>query len=182
MQIEWLFRYRLESGWVVQLPFILLKVIRIQLLYNAVNNQHDATTFSCINLFNSALHVSGEKFAYPQEHFLTIYSFWYNAATLLPTGATVEMELIFLIQPYMFRAKNSPILRSTFDYIQLLLQCSDTAADRCHGWDGTNLFNLSLHVSSDKFAHSQEHFLTVYTAFGTMRRHCCRPVPRLRWN
>ena len=43
-------------------------------------------------------------------------------------------------------------------------------------------FNSALHVSGDKFAHPQEHFLTVYTAFGTMQRHCCRPVPRLRWN
>jgi len=25
-------------------------------------------------------------------------------------------------------------------------------------------------------------FLTVYAAFGTMHRQCCRPVPRLRWN
>ena len=46
--------------------------------------------------------------------------------------------LIFLIQPYMFRATNSSILRSTF--------------------------------------------LTVYKVFGIMYRHCCRPVPRLRWN
>jgi len=39
--------------------------------------------------------------------------------------------LIFLIQPYMFREKNSPILRSTFWlYVQLLVQCTDTAADR----------------------------------------------------
>ena len=45
-----------------------------------------------------------------------------------------------------------------------------------------NLFNSALHVSGDKFAHPQEHFLTVYTAFGIMHRHCCRPVPRLRWN
>ena len=45
--------------------------------------------------------------------------------------------LIFLIQPYMFRATNSPILRTLFDlYTQLLVQCTDTAADRCHGWDG----------------------------------------------
>ena len=44
-----------------------------------------------------------------------------------------------------------------------------------------DLFNSALHVSGDKFAHRQEHFLTVYTAFGTMHRHCCRPVPRLRW-
>ena len=40
--------------------------------------------------------------------------------------------LIFLIQPYMFRATNSPILSSTFWlYIQLLVQCTETAADRC---------------------------------------------------
>ena len=29
-----------------------------------------------------------------RSNFLTIYSFWYNAPTLLPTGATVEMELV----------------------------------------------------------------------------------------
>ena len=73
----------------------------------------------------------------------------------------------------MFRATNSPILRSTFWlYIQLLVQCTDTAADLCHGWDGTvnnqqdtttfsfiNLFNSALHVSGDKFAHPQEHLV-----------------------
>ena len=32
-----------------------------------------------------------------------------------------------------------------------------------------------LHVSGDKFAHPQEDFLTVYTAFGTMKRNRCRP-------
>ena len=43
--------------------------------HNGVNNQQDATTFSFINLFNSALlHVSGDKFAHPQEHFLTVYT------------------------------------------------------------------------------------------------------------
>jgi len=40
--------------------------------------------------------------------------------------------LIFLIQPYMFRTTNSPILRNNF-------------------W--------------------------LYTAFSTMHRHCCRPIP-----
>ena len=61
--------------------------------YSDVNNQQDATTFSFIKLFNSALHVSGDKFAHLQEHFFyCIYSFWYNTPTLLPTGATVEME------------------------------------------------------------------------------------------
>jgi len=33
-----------------------------------------------------------------------------------------------------------------------------------------NLFKSAQHVSGDKFAHPQEYFLTVYTAFGTM--HC----------
>jgi len=41
-----------------------------------------------------------------------------------------------------------------------------------------NLFNSALHVSDDKFAHSQEHFLTVHTVLGTMHRHCCRPMER----
>jgi len=39
-----------------------------------VSNQQDATTFSFINLFKSALHVSDEKFAHPQEHLLTVYT------------------------------------------------------------------------------------------------------------
>ena len=39
-----------------------------------VSNQRDATTFSFINLFNSALHVSGDKFAHPHELFLTVYT------------------------------------------------------------------------------------------------------------
>ena len=42
--------------------------------YNDVNNQQDATTFSFINLFKSALHVSDNKFAHPQEQFLTVYT------------------------------------------------------------------------------------------------------------
>ena len=40
-----------------------------------------------------------------------------------------------------------------------------------------NILKSALHVSADKFAHPQEYFLTVYTAFGTMHRHCCRPMP-----
>jgi len=41
-----------------------------------------------------------------------------------------------------------------------------------------DLFKSALHVSGDKLAHPQEHFLTVDTAFGTMHRYCCRPVTR----
>ena len=39
-----------------------------------VNNQQDATTFLVINIFKSAQHVSGDKFAHPQEHVLTVYT------------------------------------------------------------------------------------------------------------
>jgi len=49
-------------------------------------------------------------------------------------------SLIILIQPYMLRGRNSLILRSTiglYRLVQLLVECTDTAADRCHGWDGT---------------------------------------------
>ena len=38
----------------------------------------------------------------------------------------------------------------------------------CNKFWFINLFNSALHVSGDKFSHPQEHFLTVYTAFGKM--------------
>ena len=44
------------------------------------------------------------------------------------------------------------------------------------------LFKSALKVSGDRFADLQEHYFTVYTTFGIMHRHCCRPVPRLKWN
>jgi len=40
----------------------------------------------------------------------------------------------------------------------------------------TLLFKSALHNSGDKLAHFLEHFLTAYTAFGTMHRCCCRTV------
>jgi len=40
-----------------------------------------------------------------------------------------------------------------------------------------DLFEFALHVSGDKLAHLQEHFLTEHIySFGTMHRCCCRPV------
>ena len=40
---------------------------------NDVNNQQDAITFLFITVFSSVLKVSGDKFAHPQEQFLTVY-------------------------------------------------------------------------------------------------------------
>ena len=55
-----------------------------------LRNEQDATIFSFINLFKSALHVSGDKFVHPLEHFFDcIYSFWYNAPTVLPVSSSV---------------------------------------------------------------------------------------------
>ena len=45
-----------------------------------------------------------------------------------------------------------------------------------------DIFTSALHVSGDKFAHSQEHFLSVYTVFGTMQRQCSRTMLRLKFN
>jgi len=45
-----------------------------------------------------------------------------------------------------------------------------------------NLFKSTQNISGNKFTHLRKHFLAVYTAFGTMHRHCCRPLPRLRLN
>ena len=60
----------------LQETFLVLDVFVTMLhhQYNDVSNQQDATTFSFVNLFKSALHVSGDNFAHPQEHFLTVYT------------------------------------------------------------------------------------------------------------
>ena len=51
-------------------PYKVLDVcVTVQHQYNDVSNQQDTTTFPFIRLFKSALHISGDKFAYPQEHF-----------------------------------------------------------------------------------------------------------------
>ena len=67
-------------------------------------------------------------------------------------NATNKMQqlfrlLIFLNQPYMFRATNSHILRSNFWlYMQLLVQCTDTAADRWHRSAPVGALSQKLHI------------------------------------
>ena len=63
------------------------------------------------------------------------------------------------------------------DRVSLLQRCKQPTT--WNKFSFINLFKSALHVSSDKFAHHQEQFLTVYTAFGTMHRLCCRPVAQL---
>jgi len=47
-----------------------------------------------IGLFESALHVSGNKLTHLQELFWLYIQLWYNAPILLPTSDKVEMELV----------------------------------------------------------------------------------------
>ena len=55
--------------------------------------------------------------------------------------ATILAYLFITNQLYMFRATSSPIIRSTWLYLQLLILSTDTAAGWCHGWDG-NFSNI----------------------------------------
>jgi len=55
--------------------------------------------------------------------------------------ATILAYLFFPNQLYMFRAISSPIIRSTWLYLQHLILPTGIAAGWCHGWDGT-VFHL----------------------------------------
>ena len=62
----------------------------------------------------------------------TYYSKCTNDEVSNQLDVTTFSFINLLNQPYMFRTTDSPILRSNFWlYIQLLVQCTDTAADRC---------------------------------------------------
>ena len=64
----------MDFMWMCEVIFELEVCVTVHHQYNEVSNQRDAKTFSFVNLFNSALHVSGDKFAHPQELFLTVYT------------------------------------------------------------------------------------------------------------
>ena len=106
--------HSLTFWWSVQCVFqhyTLIDVcVTVHHWYNDVSNQQDATNFSFINLFKSVLHVPGDQFAHPQEHFLTIHSFWYNVPTLLPTGdvTPVGLSVGALYQKLYIQSKSAP--------------------------------------------------------------------------
>ena len=55
--------------------------------------------------------------------------------------ATILAYLFIPNQLYMFRAMSSPIIRSTWLYLQHLLFSTGIAASWCHGWDGIEFHN-----------------------------------------
>jgi len=81
----------------------------------------------------SALHVSGDVFAHHQEH-LTVFTVYGNihpnSCQLVSwmTGNHPRNQL------YMFRAMFSPIIKSTWLYLQYLVIFTNVAACWCLGW------------------------------------------------
>ena len=65
--------------------------------------------------------------------------------------ATILAYLFIPNQLYMFRAMFSPITRSTWLYLQLLILSTDVAAGWCHVWDGTHEFHLVHDTSRQQY-------------------------------
>ena len=70
-----------------------------------------------------------------------IYSIWYCSPVLLPAGVMDDGSILAYLfipnQLYMFRTMSSPIIWSTWLYLQHLILFTEIAAGWCHGWDGT---------------------------------------------
>ena len=102
-------------------------------MYNDVNNQQDAKTFSFINLFKSALHFSGDKFAHPQEHFLTVYTafgtmhrHWHRSAAVSVYctkrsiyGQKVLLRMGEFCRPKLERSVNEKVVASCWLFTPL---------------------------------------------------------------
>jgi len=61
----------------------------------------------------------------------------------------MQLFLAYLFIPsqlYMLRAMSSPIIRSTWLYLQLLILSTDITAGWCHGWGGTAVPPPQLHL------------------------------------
>ena len=61
--------------------------------------------------------------------------------------ATILAYLFIPNQLYMFRAMSSPIIRSTWLYLQDLILSTGIAVGWCHGWDGTLFLKLHNHLA-----------------------------------
>jgi hypothetical protein len=98
--------------------------------------------FGFIDHFKTALHVSGDNFAHPQEHLTVLTAFsmipGFCCRPVTRLRCPVSVLLILSKQLYMFRAIISPILRGIWLYLQLLVWYTDSVADRWHGWVSTS--------------------------------------------
>jgi len=104
---------------------------------------------------------------------------WSDHASMKITNKMPYMDLFIIpSRLYMFRAMFSPIIRSTWLYLQYLVVFTQVAAGWCPEWVETEICGLcgliyysksALHVSGDVFAHHQEH-LTVFTVYCVLCR------------
>jgi len=94
----------------------------------------------------TALHVSSDIFAHHQKHLNCIYSFWYCPRASLPAAASCQHTNA--TQDTIRQCAVSNFYKMTYK-MQLwsIIYCSLTA----------------LHVSSDIFAHHQEHLKSIYS-------------------
>ena len=97
--------------------------------------------------------------------FLTTFAFPLIVSIIVNNDQQDANILTYLFIPnqrYMFRVMSSPIIRSTWLYLQLLILSTDTAARWCHGWDGT-AFHL-IHDTSQ-----QQYRWTISEAVNTVK-------------
>ena len=64
--------------------------------------------------------------------------------------ANILAYLFIPNQLYIFRAMSSPVIRSTWLYLQHLILSTGIAAGWCHGWDGTQ-FHLTHDTSRQQY-------------------------------
>jgi len=83
------------------------------------------------------VHIETTYYFKPPDCHLEIIRNWW------PTRYRFFVYLFVPNQLYMFRAMFSPIIGSTWLYLQLLILSTYVAADRCHGRGGTSSINYS---------------------------------------
>ena len=115
--------------------FVLFKTLRIFMLYQKQQQQQQQHEFKsrAKNIFCYLLSIllTNLTFVYPWVPSIIVNDDQQDA--------TILAYLFIPNQLYMFRAMSSPIFRSTWLYLQLLIISTDITARWCHGWDGTDV-------------------------------------------
>jgi hypothetical protein len=81
----------------------------------------------------------------------------------------------------MFWAIFSPIIRSTWLYLQYLVVFTEVPAGWCLGWVQTQFYLIQDMFRGNIFAHHQEH-LTLFTVSGSTHPGSCWLVSWMSWN
>ena len=93
-----------------------------------------------------------------------------NAESSVPVVSEHSQGCAFISGTVTSEVWSSNLEQSKNEYPSRVQRCKQPT--RCSNFSFINLFKSALHVSEDKFAHPEGHFLTVYTAFGTVHYNC----------